>query len=99
MVIYRGAGFLTLLTPIAALLLLMWLWPDPSVDHGNTSLRQLLFGFATGAFINVLLGTFLNHGARAPGEPARHHFFYMPMQWPSLAIVVVCAVWGAIRVN
>jgi hypothetical protein len=99
MIMYRGAGFLTLLTPIATLLLLMWLWPDPSVAPGNTSLRQLLFGFAIGAGINQLLGTFLHRGPRAPGEHARHHFFYMPMQWPSLVIVIVCAVWGAIGVN
>ncbi len=99
MVIYRGAGFLTLLTPIVAVLLLMWLWPDPSVAKGNTSLVQLLIGFGIGAAINVGLGLVLNHGPRAPGEHARHHFFYMPMQWPSLAIVIVCAVWGALRVN
>jgi len=97
MVIYRGAGLLTLLTPIVALLLLMWLWPDPSVAKGNTSLAQLLIGFGIGAAINVVLGLVLNRGPRGEGEPARHHFFYLPMQWPSLAIVVACAAVALLR--
>ena len=42
--IYRGAGWLTLFTPVAMVLLLMWLWPDPSVKPGNTSLMQVLIG-------------------------------------------------------
>jgi hypothetical protein len=97
MLIYRGAGFLTLLTPIATLLLLMWLWPDPSVAKGNTSLTQLLLGFGSGAALNVLLGLVLNRGPRATGEHARHHFFFLPMQWPSLAIVVACVVVALLR--
>lgn len=97
MLIYRGAGFLTLLTPIATLLLLMWLWPDPAFAKGNTSLTQLLVGFGSGAAINVLLGLVLNRGPRAPGERARHHFFFVPMQWPSLVIVVACAAVALLR--
>ncbi|WP_369350131.1 hypothetical protein [Stenotrophomonas sp. JAG2] len=97
MVICRGAGFLTLLTPIVTLLLLMWLWPDPAVAKGNTSLAQLLIGFGIGAAINVVVGLVLNRGPRAEGEPARHHFFYLPMQWPSLAIVVACAAVALLR--
>jgi hypothetical protein len=97
MLIYRGAGFLTLLTPIATLLLLMWLWPDPSVAKGNTSLTQLLLGFGSGAALNVVLGVLLNRGPRAAGEHARHHFFFLPMQWPSLAIVVACVVVALLR--
>ena len=97
MIIHRGAGFLTLLTPIVALLLLMWLWPDPAVAKGNTSLAQLLIGFGIGAAINVVLGSVLNRGPRGAGEHARHHFFFMPMQWPSLVIVLVCAVVAVLR--
>ncbi|NWF33367.1 hypothetical protein HH110_09955 [Stenotrophomonas sp. SAM-B] len=97
MIIYRGAGFLTLLTPVVALLLLMWLWPDPSVAKGNISLTRLLLGFGIGAAINVVVGLVLNRGPRAEGEPARHHFFYLPMQWPSLAIVAACAAGALLR--
>ena len=97
MIIYRGAGFLTLLTPIVAVLVLLWLHPDPSVAKGNTSLTQVLTGFGIGAALNTVLGLVLNRGVRAKGELARHHFFYLPMQWPSLAIVVACAVMAALR--
>ncbi|WP_411378515.1 hypothetical protein [Pseudomonas sp. MPB26] len=88
--IYRGAGWLTLFTPIAMLLLVMWLWPDPSVKPGNTSLMQLLMGFGIGSAINVVLGFVLNRKVHADG--VRHHFFFMPMQWPALAITLVCAL-------
>jgi len=97
MLIYRGAGFLTLLTPMAALLLLMWFWPEPSVAKGNISLARLLLGFGIGAAINVVLGVLLNRGPRVAGEHARHHFFFLPMQWPSLAIVVACVVVALLR--
>jgi ABC-type nitrate/sulfonate/bicarbonate transport system permease component len=97
MLIYRGAGFLTLLTPIATLLLLMWLWPDPTVAKGTISLARLLLGFGIGAALNVVLGFLLNRGARVAGEHARHHFFFLPMQWPSLAIVVACGVVALLR--
>lgn len=88
--IYRGAGWFTLFTPIAILLLVMWLWPDPSVKPGNTSLMQLLMGFGIGSAINVVLGFVLNRQVHADG--VRHHFFFMPMQWPALAIMLVCAL-------
>jgi hypothetical protein len=54
--IYRGAGWMTLLTPLAMLLLLTWLWPDPSVKPGNTSLMQFLLAVGIGSAINVVLG-------------------------------------------
>ncbi|MFB3304579.1 hypothetical protein Q7C20_15075 [Pseudomonas sp. AMR01] len=88
--IYRGAGWLTLFTPVAMVLLLMWLWPDPSVKSGDTSLMQFLMGTGMGSAINVVLGFVLNRQVHADG--VRHHFFFMPMQWPALAIAVVCAV-------
>ncbi|KIP81754.1 hypothetical protein [Stenotrophomonas sp. CFBP8980] len=97
MVIYRGAGFFTLLTPIVAVLLLLWLYPDPSVAKGNITLAQFLLGCGIGAAINVVLGVVLNRGVRPEGVPARHHFFYLPMQWPSLAIVLACAVVAVLR--
>lgn len=88
--IYRGAGWLILFTPVAMVLLLMWLWPDPSVKPGDTSLMQFLMGTGMGSAINVVLGFILNRQVHADG--VRHHFFFMPMQWPALAIAVVCAV-------
>jgi len=97
MIIYRGAGFFTLLTPIVAMLLLIALQQDPTVAKGNMTLQQFLLGCGTGAAINTVLGFVLNRGVRADGELAKHHFFYLPMQWPSLAIVVVCAMVAVIR--
>ncbi|MCD9005849.1 hypothetical protein LDO31_06280 [Luteimonas sp. XNQY3] len=98
MIIYRGAGILTLLTPIATLLLLMWLWPDPSAAKGNITLSWFLLGCGIGAAINVVLGFLLNRGALPVGErAARHHFFFLPMQWPSLAIVAACAAVALLR--
>ena len=88
--IYRGAGWLTLFTPVAMVLLLMWLWPDPSVKPGNTSLMQVLIGFGAGSAINTVLGFVLNRQLHADG--VRHHFFFMPMQWPALVIAVVCVL-------
>ncbi|SFB44965.1 hypothetical protein [Pseudomonas sp. NFPP24] len=90
MMIYRGAGWLTLFTPVAMVLLLTGLWPDPSVKPGNTSLMQVLLGFGVGSAINTLLGFVLNRQPHADG--VRHHFFFMPMQWPALAITMVCAL-------
>ncbi|TCV96767.1 hypothetical protein [Biostraticola tofi] len=95
MMIYRGAGFLTLLTPIMVILLLMWLWPDANIKQGNTSLMQFLLGAGIGAAINTVLGLVLNRKKQADGAP--HHFFFMPMQWPSLAIVIVCTVIAIIK--
>ena len=88
--IYRGAGWLTLFTPVAMVLLLMGLWPDPSVKPGNVSLMQFLIGAGVGSAINVVLSFVLNRHPHADG--VRHHFFFMPMQWPALVITVVCAL-------
>lgn len=90
MMIYRGAGWLTLFTPLATLLLMMWLWPDSSVKPGNTSLMQLLMGLGIGSAINVVLGFVLNRELHPDG--VRHHFFFIPMQWPALLIMLACAV-------
>lgn len=95
MLIYRGAGIMTLLMPIVTVLLLMWLWPDPSVKKGDVSLMQFLLGVGIGAAINTIMGLILNRKNHDGG--VRHHFFYIPMQWPSLAIVVVCGIIGFIK--
>ncbi len=95
MLIYRGAGIMTLLMPIVTVLLLMWLWPDPSVKKGDVSLMQFLLGVGIGAAINTIMGLILNRKNHDDG--VRHHFFYIPMQWPSLAIVVVCGIIGFIK--
>jgi hypothetical protein len=96
MVIYRGAGFLVLFLPIVFILLLLWLCPDPSVKPGDTSLSQTLLGASLGAAVNTALGFVLNRGVRRKGARAYHHFFFMPMQWPSLAIFVACGLTGLI---
>ena len=88
--IYRGAGWFTLFTPVVTVLLLMWLWPDPSVKPGNVSLMQFLIGAGIGSAINVVLGFVLNRQPHTDG--VRHHFFFMPMQWPALVIAVVCTL-------
>ncbi|MBD8708761.1 MULTISPECIES: hypothetical protein [Pseudomonas] len=90
MMIYRGAGWMTLFTPLAMLMLMMWLWPDSSVKPGNTSLMQLLMGLGIGSAINVVLGFVLNRELHPDG--VRHHFFFIPMQWPALLIMLACAV-------
>lgn len=95
MLIYRGAGIMTLLMPIVTVLLLMWLWPDPSVKKGDVSLMQFLLGVGIGAAINTVMGLILNKKNYDDG--VRHHFFYIPMQWPSLAMVVVCGIIGFIK--
>ncbi|MFS7198625.1 hypothetical protein AB6866_20635 [Rahnella inusitata] len=95
MLIYRGAGIMTLLMPIVTVLLLMWLWPDPSVKKGDVSLMQFLLGLGIGAAINTIMGLIINRKNHDDG--VRHHFFYIPMQWPSLAIVVVCGIIGFIK--
>lgn len=95
MLIYRGAVIMTLLMPIVTVLLLMWLWPDPSVKKGDVSLMQFLLGVGIGAAINTIMGLILNRKNHDDG--VRHHFFYIPMQWPSLAIVVVCGIIGFIK--
>ncbi|MFS7305126.1 hypothetical protein [Rahnella inusitata] len=95
MLIYRGAGIMTLLMPIVTVLLIMWLWPDPSVKKGDVSLMQFLLGVGIGAAINTVMGLILNRKNHDDG--VRHHFFYIPMQWPSLAMVVVCGIIGFIK--
>jgi len=95
MLIYRGAGIMTLLMPIVTVLLLMWLWPDPSVKKGDVSLMQFLLGVGIGAAINTVMGLILNRKNHDDG--VRHHFFYIPMQWPSLALVLVCSIIGFIK--
>lgn len=90
MMIYRGAGWMTLFTPLAMLMLMMWLWPDSSVKPGDTSLMQLLMGLGIGSAINVVLGFVLNRELHPDG--VRHHFFFIPMQWPALMIMLACAV-------
>jgi len=95
MLIYRGAGIMTLLMPIVTVLLLMWLWPDPSVKKGDVSLMQFLLGVGIGAAINTIMGLILNRKNHDDG--VRHHFFYIPMQWPSLALVLVCSIIGFIK--
>ncbi|WP_034912099.1 membrane protein [Erwinia sp. 9145] len=88
--IYRGAGIMTLLTPVCMVLLIMWLFPDPTVKAGNTSLAQFLIGVGVGSAINTVVGLLLNR--RIHNDGVHHHFFYIPMQWPALAICVICAV-------
>jgi hypothetical protein len=88
--IYRGAGWMTLLTPIAMVLLLTWLLMDPNVKSSDLSLMQMLLAVSIGSAINVVLGFVLNREPHHDG--VRHHFFFIPMQWPALAIMLACAV-------
>ncbi len=53
--IYRGWGFMTLVTPIAAILLLAYFFPHDG-PKGNVPLQQVLLGAGIGATVNVLLG-------------------------------------------
>ncbi|PJL59274.1 hypothetical protein [Stenotrophomonas maltophilia] len=94
--IYRGWGFMTLVTPIAAILLLAYFFPHEG-SKGNTPLAQVLLGAGIGAAVNVLLGLLLNRAPRQKGEVAPHHFFFVPMQWAALVIVAVCAVVALLR--
>lgn len=95
MLIYRGAGFLTLFTPLVLIMLSMWLWPDPSVKYGDTSLTQFLWGAGIGSVINMVLGFILNRKTHPDG--VRHHFFYVPMQWPALIMAVACLVVALVK--
>ncbi|AEM51942.1 hypothetical protein [Stenotrophomonas maltophilia] len=94
--IYRGWGILTLVTPIAAILLLAYFFPHDG-PKGNIPLQQVLLGAGIGATVNVLLGLWLNRSPRQKGEAARHHFFFVPMQWAALVLVVVCVVVALLR--
>lgn len=89
--IYRGWGIMTLVTPIAAILLLAYFFPHEG-PRGNIPLAQVLLGAGIGAAVNVLLGLWLNRRPRRKGEAAPHHFFFVPMQWAALVIVAVCAL-------
>ncbi|WP_206758794.1 hypothetical protein [Pseudomonas sp. CFBP 8772] len=51
---------------------------------------QLLMGLGIGSAINVVLGFVLNRELHPDG--VRHHFFFIPMQWPALLIMLACAV-------
>lgn len=88
--IYRGAGWMTLLTPLAMVLLLSWLLMDPSAKSSDLSLMQFLLAVGIGSAINIVLGFVLNRELHPDG--VRHHFFFVPMQWPALAIMLACAV-------
>ncbi len=94
--IYRGWGFVTLVTPIAAILLLAYFFPQEG-PKGSIPLQQVLLGAGLGAALNVLLGLWLNRAPRQKGEAAPHHFFFVPMQWVALLIVVVCGVVALLR--
>ncbi|AWH33627.1 hypothetical protein [Stenotrophomonas sp. SAU14A_NAIMI4_8] len=94
--IYRGWGVVTLVTPIAAILLLAYFFPQEG-PKGNIPLQQVLLGAGLGAALNVLLGLWLNRAPRQKGEAAPHHFFFVPMQWVALLIVVVCGAIALLR--
>ncbi|MCO7400770.1 hypothetical protein NJH49_09935 [Stenotrophomonas maltophilia] len=94
--IYRGWGILTLVTPIAAILLLAYLFPHDG-PRGNIPLPQVLLGAGIGATVNVLLGLWLNRTPRQKGEAAPHHFFFVPMQWAALVLLAVCVAVALLR--
>ena len=67
--IYRGAGWMTLLTPLAMVLLLSWLLMDPSAKSSDLSLMQFLLAVGIGSAINVVLGFVLKMLVRGvPGK-------------------------------
>ena len=66
--IYRGWGIMTLVTPIAAILLLAYFFPHDG-PKGNTPLSQVLLGAGLGAAVNVVLGLWLNRAPRQKGRP------------------------------
>ena len=94
--IYRGWGIMTLVTPIAAILLLAYFFPHDG-PRGNIPLQQVLLGAGIGAALNVLLGLWLNRSPRQKGAAARHHFFFVPMQWAALVLVAVGVVVALLR--
>jgi len=70
--IYRGAGWMTLLTPLAMVLLLSWLLMDPSAKSSDLSLMQFLLAVGIGSAINVVLGFVLKMLVRGvPGKDIR----------------------------
>jgi hypothetical protein len=94
--IYRGWGILTLVTPIAAILLLAYFFPHDG-PRGNIPLPQVLLGAGSGAAVNVALGLWLNRKPRQKGEAAPHHFFFVPMQWAALVLLAVCVAVALLR--
>ncbi|SFR80275.1 hypothetical protein SAMN04487782_0603 [Stenotrophomonas maltophilia] len=94
--IYRGWGILTLVTPIAAILLLAYFFPHDG-PRGNIPLPQVLLGAGSGAAVNVVLGLWLNRAPRQKGEAAPHHFFFVPMQWVALVLLAVCVAVALLR--
>lgn len=94
--IHRGWGLMTLVTPIAVILLLAYFYPHDG-PKGNIPLQQVLLGAGIGATVNVLLGLWLNRMPRKKGEAAPHHFFFLPMQWVASVIVVVCVLVALLR--
>ncbi len=94
--IYRSWGFMTPVTPIAGILLLAYFFPHDG-PKGNIPLQQVLLGGGIGAAVNMLLGLWLNRVPRQKGEAARHHFFFVPMQWAALILVAVCVVIALLR--
>ncbi|HIE5356620.1 hypothetical protein [Stenotrophomonas maltophilia] len=94
--IYRGWGILTLVTPIAAILLLAYFFPHDG-PRGNIPLPQVLLGAGSGATVNVVLGLWLNRAPRQKGEAAPHHFFFVPMQWAALVLLAVCVAVALLR--
>ena len=70
--IYRGAGWMTLLTPLAMVLLLTWLLMDPSAKSSDLSLMQFLLAVGIGSAINVVLDFVLKMLFRGvPGKNIR----------------------------
>ena len=55
--IYRGWGIMTLVTPIAGILLLAYFFPHDGAK-GNIPLQQVLLGGGIGAAVNMLLGLY-----------------------------------------
>ena len=93
--IYRGWGILTLITPIAAILLLAYFFPRrPQGQHpalaGVAGCQHWRGG-------ECAAGPVAQPGTRQKGEVAPHHFFFVPMQWAALAIVAVCVVVALLR--
>jgi hypothetical protein len=71
-VIYRSAGWMTLLAPLAMVLLLTWLLMDPSAKSSDLSLMQFLLAVGIGSAINVVLDFVLKMLFRGvPGKNIR----------------------------
>ena len=87
---------MTLVTPIACILLLAYFFPHDG-QRGNTPLSQVVLGAGIGALINIMLGLLLNRAPRQQGQPAAHHFFFIPMQWAALALLLICAATALLR--